>query len=256
MTRRNSMARTALLAILIPSSLGSAARATILEPRTERQLVRDADLIFVGKVSKIDYRYSSSSAASKALPHTFVTFTVQRTLKGKLAAGAKTLTLRLLGGPTSKGRTLRALDCPLFDVGDRDVVFVRRNNRNVCPVAGWAQGRFRLVGSEVFNDEGREVWLQAGKTLVYGEEHALALLDQRRGPDHFVARLRGGAGPEQPDSPPPPIAGARLDAAQFLEFIRQLAASTKGRSDTAAPFIDADPDRPFEVPLFGPEENR
>jgi len=249
MTGRNKMLRTALVA-MVSLAVHGGASATILEPRTERQLVRDADLIFQGTVTRIEYRFSSSTASSKALPHTFVTFSLQSVLKGKLAAGAKTLTLRFLGGPNLKGQYLRALDCPLFDVGDRDVVFVRRNNRNICPVAGWSQGRFRVVGSEIYNDDGREVWLLANRTLAYGEEHSLSVLDHRRGPNNFVSRLRGGDGPEEPPPALPPIAGARLGAAQFLTFIRQLAASPGGTQGAAAAFSDADPDQPFEVPLF------
>lgn len=249
MTGGNRMLRTALVAVVSLAAHGSAS-ATILEPRTERQLVRDADLIFQGTVTRVEYRFSSSTASSKALPHTFVTFSVQSLLKGKLTAGAKTLTLRFLGGPNLKGQYLRALDCPLFDVGDRDVVFVRRNNRNICPVAGWAQGRFRIVGSEIYNDDGREVWLLANRTLAFGEEHSLSVLDHRRGQNNFVSRLRGGDGPEEPAPPLPPIAGTRLGAAQFLAFIRQLVASPGGTAGAPLPFTDADPEQPFEVRLF------
>jgi hypothetical protein len=186
-----------------------------------------------------------------------VTFSVQSLLKGKLSAGAKTLTLRLLGGPNLKGQYLRPLDCPLFDVGDRDVVFVRRNNRNICPVAGWAQGRFRLTGGEITSDDGREIWLLGNQTLAYGEGHPLPVLDHRRGPNHFARRA---AKPEEAPPALSPIAGTRLNTAQFVTFIRQLVAAPSGGAGgtlaDAAPFVDADPEQPFEVRLFAPPATR
>jgi len=42
------------------------------------------------------------------------------------------------------GIEIRAVGMPRFSEGERDVVFVRDNNRAGCPVVGWSQGKFIL----------------------------------------------------------------------------------------------------------------
>jgi hypothetical protein len=62
--------------------------------------------------------------------------------------------------------------------------------------------------------------------------------------------VHGGKEPEEPHPPAPPIAGTRLKAAQFIDFIRQLVTNPSGAQAASAPFTNADPDEPFEVRLF------
>src|SRR5262249_54179244 len=86
---------------------------------------------------------------------TLVTFSDLTVLKGD--AGA-TLTLRLYGG-SSGGVTVEIPDMPTFTRGQREVLFVSGNNRDLCPLVGVWQGRFHVRfdaarAAEVIDDNG------------------------------------------------------------------------------------------------------
>jgi hypothetical protein len=125
--------------------------------------VKDADFVFQGRVTNVTYHNSTANKTSVALPHTFVTFQVEQVFKGKQTQDL--ITLRFIGGAAQNGTTMQAGGVPLFDVGDQDVLFVKDNGKSSCPLVGCAQGRYRLIGKQVYNDEGREIFLSAGKLL-------------------------------------------------------------------------------------------
>src|SRR5512147_3187982 len=92
----------ALLCLLAPA----AGRATILDPITPNQLAEKATLIFEGTAIRVEYRNSDiESREDVALPHTFVTFRIDRLLKGASQDGGE-ITLRFQGGPDGEGNTL------------------------------------------------------------------------------------------------------------------------------------------------------
>jgi hypothetical protein len=142
--------------------------ASSIPPVTEEDLVRKSELIFQGVVMRIDHRKAGFRTTGDAtLPHTFVTFQVERILKGKHTGSSSQFTLRQLGGPDySIARFLEVEGCPDFDIGERAVVFVRRNERGICPMTGWSQGKFRIVNGSLFNDSGREVWLTKFERII------------------------------------------------------------------------------------------
>jgi hypothetical protein len=74
-------------------------------------------------------------------------------LKGDVAS---TLTLRFYGGHTGGG-VIAVPDMPRFTLGERDVLFVAGNDRDVCPLVGVWQGRFYVrfnaaLGTDVVED--------------------------------------------------------------------------------------------------------
>ena len=96
--------------------LSSGAALSLSSPndanRLERQTAQ-SDLIFKGTITAIEYRNSR-----EGIPHTFVTYRIDNVLKG--AYGARTLTLRFVGGVQKKGvivRTLVASNAPAFATG-------------------------------------------------------------------------------------------------------------------------------------------
>src|SRR5262245_43894094 len=126
--------------------------ATHTDPVSIQQLVKEAELIFEGVVTAVEYRVSDVATPDHvALPHTFVTFEIAQTLKGG-AVPAHSITLRFQGGPDGKGNAMMVSGVPLFDVGNRDVLFVRGNGAELCPLVGWDQGRFRVIGDSVYTD--------------------------------------------------------------------------------------------------------
>jgi hypothetical protein len=111
------------------------AHGMVVVKRDFPELVARAEQIVVGTVT--DIRSGDDDAGA---PMTFVTFSDLTVLKGEADA---TLTLRFSGGTTGK-YTMRVSDMPAFTAGERDVLFVAGNNRDVCPLVGVWQGRFRV----------------------------------------------------------------------------------------------------------------
>jgi hypothetical protein len=148
-------------------------RATTIEPVSLRQLVQEAELIFEGVVTAVEYRLSDVATPDHvALPHTFVTLAIEQTFKGEAATGSS-LTLRLQGGFDGQDRALLIPGVPLFDVGERAILFVRGNGTELCPLVGWEQGRFRLVEGAVYTEHGQELWATSRGDLIRGPQHVL-----------------------------------------------------------------------------------
>src|SRR5690242_1615981 len=90
----------ALVAIPSCSSEGIPGAAPFQGGAPERlslfESVAAADLVFEGVVEQVAYRLSDRSAPDEAaIPHTFVTFKVQRAFKGRAPDGGR-MTLRFL----------------------------------------------------------------------------------------------------------------------------------------------------------------
>lgn len=136
-------------------------QASTLYPVMDRHLVKEAELIFAGQVT--DIQYKSSSVIFRGgipVPHTFVTCSINQVFKGRSAAG-KSITLRLEGGPEEgdPAHVLEVEGVPVFRTGDEGVFFVRRNGAQICPLVGWQQGFIRIYEGAVYTYEGCELLL-------------------------------------------------------------------------------------------------
>src|SRR5262249_52532347 len=139
---RISALTAALLAVAWPAS------AMVVVKRDFPALVARAEQIVVGTVTDVRQADDASGA-----PSTLVTFSDLTVLKGDVG---EELTLRLYGG-SSGGMTVQLSDMPAFNPGERDVLFVAGNNRDLCPLVGVWQGRFHVRfdatrGTEVIDD--------------------------------------------------------------------------------------------------------
>jgi hypothetical protein len=75
---------------------------------------------------------------------------------------------------------------PNFDVGHRDMLFVRGNGQLDCPLVDCDKGRFRVSNERMFTDDGTEVLLAPSGQLLYGRRQRLPELMQKRvGPATF-----------------------------------------------------------------------
>jgi hypothetical protein len=199
--------------VLVASA--SHAGATSLDRVSIDQLVADAEIIVQGIVQAVEYRNSDAASAEHvALPHTFVTFGIERAFKGSVQSGSS-ITLRFEGGPDGQGVVLMIPGIPLFDVGDRDILFIRGNGTQSAPLVGWEQGRYRIVQGMVYSDAGQEVWLTGRGKVVHGKQHALEEVVTH---DLAGTAMEFGLEGQERDWTPP--SGAeRLDAAGFASFI-------------------------------------
>jgi hypothetical protein len=129
------------IALLLLSLLVAApARATSVVPPSFPELVAEADGIFRGRVTAIEARRATAPDGT-AIIKTFVTFAIERTLKGT----ARTeLTLDFLGG-TVGDESLVVTGMPKFTLGATDYLFVERNGVQFCPLVAVGHGRYRVA---------------------------------------------------------------------------------------------------------------
>lgn len=118
-----------------------AARATSVIPPSFAELVTEADAIYRGTVAAIEARRVERNDGQGSVIKTFVTFTIDRALKGPARAS---VTLEFLGG-TVGDESLQVQGMPKFAVGDREFVFVQKNGVQFCPLVAMTHGRYRQL---------------------------------------------------------------------------------------------------------------
>jgi len=152
---------SALLAVLVFGA--ASASAMVVVKRDFPDLVARSEQIVIGTVTDIHEQQDTSGT-----PFTLVTFSDLTVLKGDVGL---TLTLRFYGGHA--GDVVVAIsDMPSFTLGERNVLFVTGNNRDVCPLVGVWQGRFYVrfdptLGTDVVEDSSHQPLIGlAGRELV------------------------------------------------------------------------------------------
>lgn len=226
------------------------AGATSVDTLGPRDLARQAELVFVGEVTGIDYQMSDSGPGLMALPHTLVSYQIDRVLKGKAETGSQ-ITLRFQGGPVPGTPNAMVVEgTPTFDVGDRDVLFVRGNGSAVNPVVGWWQGRLRLVGNEAYSDLGSELWLGRDGSWIFGPARPLPeVLTWHLGD---VLMTREMIGEESPAFTPPPDA-RRAGVDELTRALERLIATSHSASELAAVPAERSVDSGERVEVHVPE---
>jgi hypothetical protein len=72
---------------------------------------------------------------------TFVTFTVEKRLKGEPAAE---IVLQFLGGEIA-GESMQVQGMPQFTEGEREILFIAGNGVRFCPLVALMHGRYRVL---------------------------------------------------------------------------------------------------------------
>ncbi|WP_188150816.1 hypothetical protein [Teredinibacter waterburyi] len=113
-------------------------------------LVHDSSAIVFGKVIDIEYKNSEPSKEEPTgLPHTFVTYQIEKAFRGKLRE--ERLTLRFPGGADGAGGYYMDTNTPTFSRGETDVLFVLGGEVEGCPLVDCVEGRFRIYEDQVYN---------------------------------------------------------------------------------------------------------
>lgn len=213
-------------------------------------LVRESDLIFEGTVTEIKYRQSKvTSPDHVSLPHTFVKFEVHHVLKGNVAKD--TIWLRFLGGQADDGRVLQTSNTTLFDIGERSLLFVRRNGQSACPLVGASEGRFRIHDGRVYNESGRPLlWTSEGQVDFGPSEDLDEVRKNQIGSQSMELRQVVERDPnESGPSPKSLLEAASMQAEEFRDFVKRLMGhipSLEANAKTAA-VGSLDPDAPFSM---------
>jgi hypothetical protein len=169
----------AMVAVLASLANDAAlASSKVFEAPLEER-VREAELIVRGTVVAVETRLSDPDPQNpNPLPHTFVTYRVERVLKGAVAN--EEFTLRFIGGPIDDDRYMTASGVPLFDVGDRDVLLARSNLASECPLVDCASGRFRMVEEMLVSEEGRRFQITDDGQIAEGPAMKLDAINTNR----------------------------------------------------------------------------
>lgn len=195
--------------------------------RAPADLMKQSALVFEGEVTNITYRTSApDNAAPKGQPFTYVEYRVLTPIRGN---PGKTFTLRFWGGLRTDDSYMVAGNTPQFDVGDRDVLFVKRNTLLACPLAECEAGRFRIVSDRVYLDSGRTLRLRNGKTALAGAPQRLrefvtqTITSPQSGKS--VEVQRDGSVTSAPTAEPDQFRGGA-----FVAYLKRLAATVPAPS--------------------------
>lgn len=216
---------------------------------TVDEKVKSADFVFQGIVVDVQTRFSErQSESDPAIPYRFVTYEVNRVLKGNYQNNL--VTLRFLGGESEDGQVLLIPGQPLFDVGDRDLLMVKGNNRFPCPLVECAHGRYRYLGGMVVNELGQRLYLDANGQIVMGEKIENEDLNTNQLSENVKIETRevNEIDPEETPSVSEQYPNATTaDPDGFVEHmddkIRQN--HTEEQLANLPPFESSDPDQPF-----------
>jgi hypothetical protein len=175
-TQRSRLVAAAATALCLAAS-----RTSAFEPPSQSlaERVASADAVVQATVADVEYRMSRPNGAQSPIPFTFVTFDIERVIRGQVEGSR--ITLRFQGGLFPDGRFMDDPTAPLFDVGERSILLVRGNGDLDVPLAGSRFGRLRIINGHVYDDFGKPVSIlgrdrvKFGRTLRFEEVAAHTL---------------------------------------------------------------------------------
>jgi hypothetical protein len=196
-------------------------------------LADESNLVFVGRVARVDYRVARGSPEDAGLPHAIVTYDISEVLRGQ---APKTFTMRFIGGPDGRGRFLDAGGVPQFQPGDHDLLFVQSNGAASCPLVMCEWGRYRILRGGTYNYAGFPVRAVV-KTHAIARGTAPAELLTLRYPaprfDDLIRNDEVRALMREQRIPPAEMRRRyEAEAPKYLELVRVIPAEQ--RHDTAA----------------------
>lgn len=159
---------------LLLLAVAALARATTVEPPSFAELVAEAESIYRGQVTAVQSRRVASPTGASIIK-TFVTFAVERTLKGSAQPEVE---LEFLGGTVGED-SLEVAGVPQFTVGQREIVFVQKNGRQFCPLVRVMHGRYHVeresaTGRDFVSRDNRELLTDVSEVALPIAHHATA----------------------------------------------------------------------------------
>jgi len=121
--------------------------ATTVIPPDFAELVKDAELIFRGRVIQIKSQWEGDGETRRIV--SYVKFDVLKKLKGSPSTPYE---LVMLGGTVGTD-TLEICGAPKFNVGDESILFVEKNGTQFIPLVGIMYGHFKVAKEAVTNDD-------------------------------------------------------------------------------------------------------
>lgn len=221
-----------------------ALKRSVINPLDMDNKVKLSSFVFLGKVIDVQYRNSR-----KGIPHTFVTFNIEKSLKGNYQD--TTVTLRFIGGVKKVGKNryeqLEVSHVPTFEKGDLDFVFAGKNGQSMCPLVGCSDGRYRMTKQGfVAANNGRQLGISDKEKLVFlpsKPAHTLAAKN--------LAIKVDDIGEEELTINNNITSTTPLTADHFIDKIRTIAYQLPYSANTLKSVAI---DKPFSIPLMKPQQ--
>ncbi|MEM7437029.1 MAG: hypothetical protein AAF436_17885 [Myxococcota bacterium] len=138
------------------------------------EAMRRSDLVFEGEVVDVQYANAvdngvgepaAEDGKTNGLPHTFVTYRMAEVFTNNQSE--ETFTLRFAGGVDTESAPdydiLSVAQHPHFDIGDRDILFVKGNEHALCPLDRCSNGRYRVLSGP--NDSEDALYTELGQEI-------------------------------------------------------------------------------------------
>ncbi|HEC31398.1 MAG TPA: hypothetical protein ENI41_02790 [Deltaproteobacteria bacterium] len=172
------------------------AQATVLIPKDFRDLTKEADLVFIGIVTDITCEWSD---ASQRDIYTYVTFSNLEIVAGE--HNEDQIVVRLSGGEIDNIKVEYA-GVPEFEIGERDLIFLKGNFTELCPIVGWIQGRFHVEFDQsartevILTNDFKPVGEISDNRIVTTRDPAQRVMGTPGTPDTAAAHVMAVQGPE------------------------------------------------------------
>jgi hypothetical protein len=235
-TQRN-IRWTRLFASLLLSVL--AVTKTTAQPTLDT-LVGQSDLVFQGVVEGIDYSMSNPGGPEgTSVPYTYVTYRVTKVFRG---AAEDMITLRFIGGlDEQNGLYMQASNAPQFDLGDEDILFVQGNTERLVPLVDDEEGRFRVIGGQVYDENAHSLNIADDGSLILGARYLKSEAATTMVKGRMMIRDLG----------PRAVDGAS-DAMLVADLLPQLQQSATLVPAPEFKFVSADIQQPIDAPDMTP----
>jgi hypothetical protein len=232
--------------MLVLAAFATAASAQMTAQPSNNQLsikdmVAQAELVFAGRVEKIQYALSEPTGPNGArIPHTFVTYRVEEVFAGE--AHGNLVTLRFIGGLDPETmHYLSTSRTPLMDLGDQDILFVQGNTEKMCPLVSDFKGRLRVIKGQVYSETGRSILLDKKGSIKHGPRYRLDEVEKNTIGGRTLTMKK--LGPKVKSLPSDAVGSATLK-----ELVKKSAKEHKRKKA----FVDADPFSVFAGPDLTP----
>ncbi|WP_196137790.1 hypothetical protein [Aliikangiella sp. G2MR2-5] len=211
--------------------------------KVERLLAK-SDLVIQGEVVNIEYKDSN-----EGLPHTFVTYRVDNLIAGNTRN--KTVTLRFIGGEQKKGDIIRYLsvsEVPTFEKGEKDILFVSKNNSVICPLVNCSQGRYRDLNGLVSNEHGQPLMMNGQGEFKLGKD---SMVEQISSTNRKTGFAKGLSNYENESKPQVEKNTSVLDTQTFVAMIKDKSISMQANGLLkGSSFKSSNAKLDFSTPLF------
>ena len=171
-------------ALAITSLLISPAAYSLTEtPRSFDELVQLSDMILVGTVQDVRSEFANGGLDQNTI-FSYVSLSDLKILKGQVATTE--YVLRVPGGVV--GRFAQDYPgIPSFQIGQRYLVFIRGNNRDLFPVVGISQGMYRILS----NTQGQQIVIPEDQLALHNQRSLTTMSQNAPTLDSFINSIHG-----------------------------------------------------------------